>query len=203
MIQKTRTLVRCVFLMTISWRQIGASVAHPHSDMEIVSIVLQGKLKHQDNLGNIGITSWGKIQRMTAGSGIIHTEFDASADETLNLLQMWFMPERKGLTPSYEITSFDVNALNGQWLPVASHQPSDHVAKIHQDLTIYLTRLNDGQQIAFETTKDRKMFLFVIDGQLNVNDHSLGLQDSARITDESHLALIALAESRVMLIDLT
>jgi quercetin 2,3-dioxygenase len=177
--------------------------AHPHSDMEVVSIVLQGKLKHQDNLGNVGVTSWGAIQRMTAGTGIVHTEFNASTDETLNLLQMWFMPEQKGLEPSYEITNFDVDSLNGQLVPVVSKQPSEHVAKIHQDLTIYLTALEPGQSVDFDTNVNRKVFLFVIEGKLTVNKNTeLGTRDSARVTEESHLKLTASTNTRLMLIDL-
>ncbi|EPZ52538.1 pirin family protein [Alicyclobacillus acidoterrestris] len=177
--------------------------AHPHSDMEVVSIVLTGKLRHQDNLGNVGVTSWGEIQRMTAGRGIIHTEYSASTDEELNLLQMWFEPEERGLEPSYEITRFDVDALARQWTPVVSTDASDHVAKIHQDMTIYLTDLAIGETRSYETTSTRRMFLFVIDGDIQVGDETeLHKRDSARITELSKLEVRATSPSRLMLIDL-
>ncbi len=177
--------------------------AHPHSDMEIVSIVLKGKLRHEDSLGNAGTTAWGEIQRMTAGTGIVHTEFSASEDEELNLLQMWFTPEKRGLDPSYEITDFDVNALDGQWLPVVSKQALEHIAKIHQDMTIYLRKLGNHQEAVFETPEDRRIFLFVIEGGLTFNkDYTLNVRDSARIEGESKLEITADADSLIMLIDL-
>ncbi|GMA62644.1 pirin family protein [Alicyclobacillus fastidiosus] len=185
--------------------------AHPHSDMEVVSIVLQGKLKHQDNLGNVGITSWGEIQRMTAGTGIIHTEFSASTDEELNLLQLWFEPEERGLNPSYEITRFDTESLAKRWTPVVSnhashhalHHASHHVGKVHQDMTIYLGQMASGETRSYETSTSRRMFLFVINGEVLVNDGTeLHDRDSVRITDLSTLDVHATAPSRLMLIDL-
>ncbi|MFB5190134.1 pirin family protein [Alicyclobacillus fastidiosus] len=177
--------------------------AHPHSDMEVVSIVLQGKLKHQDNLGNVGVTSWGEIQRMTAGTGIIHTEFSASTDEELNLLQLWFEPEARGLAPSYEITRFDTNSLAKGWTPVVSKHASHHVAKIHQDMTIYLAEMASGETRSYETSTSRRMFLFVIAGEVLVNDGTeLHDRDSVRVTGLSTLDVHATAPSRLMLIDL-
>lgn len=177
--------------------------AHPHSDMEIVSIVLSGKLRHEDSSGNVGVTSWGGIQRMTAGTGILHTEFNASGEEELNLLQMWFMPEKRGLEPSYEITDFDVNSLQGQWVPVVSSRGSEGVAKIHQDLTIYLRRMDNGQTASFETGgKERRIFLFVIEGRVTLNGFSLKSRDSVRVEGERSLDLAAEDNSLIMLIDM-
>lgn len=177
--------------------------AHPHSDMEIVSIVLSGKLRHEDSLGNVGVTSWGGIQRMTAGSGILHTEFNASSDEEVNLLQMWFMPEKRGLEPSYEITEFDVNSLQGQWVPVVSGQASERVAKIHQDVSIYLRRMDSGETASFESgDKDRRIFLFVIEGQVTLNGCSLKSRDSARVEGERSFEITAEDNSLIMLIDM-
>jgi quercetin 2,3-dioxygenase len=177
--------------------------AHPHSDMEVVSIVLSGKMRHQDNLGNDATTSFGEVQRMSAGTGIIHTEFNASETDELNLLQMWFMPSERGLPPSYETTTFDVDAVRGQWVPVAGQQTAAHVAKIHQDMTIYLSRLDDGQEISFSTQPSRRVFLFVIEGEVRVNEQdTLADRDSARITGESELTIKAVNHTLLMLIDL-
>lgn len=178
--------------------------AHPHSDMEVVSIVLTGQLRHADNLGNIGVTSWGEVQRMTAGTGIIHTEFSASDAEELNLLQMWFMPDHRGLPPSYEITRFDPESLYGQWVPVVSNRnPSSRVAAIHQDMTIYLSRVATGESLQFETSASRRIFLFVIEGKVTINgEHVLGERDSARMAELAQLDVQAEADALVMLIDL-
>lgn len=187
--------------------------AHPHSDMEVVSIVLSGQMRHEDNLGNVGITSWGEVQRMTAGNGIIHTEFNASEFEELNLLQMWFMPSKRGLQPSYEITRFDPNSLNGQWLPVVAQHPAKDVAEIHQDMTIYLSELAPLQTLTFSTVPERRVLLFVISGEISVLDGDtlenaksgpslLGARDSARITQMNQLRVMAVQNSRMILIDL-
>jgi quercetin 2,3-dioxygenase len=177
--------------------------AHPHSDMEIVSIVLSGKLRHEDSLGNVGVTSWGEIQRMTAGIGILHTEFNASEDEELNLLQLWFMPETRGLNPSYEITKFDVNSLEGSWVPVVSNKSSEHVAKVHQDLSIYLRRMKALETASFEPARDnRRIFLFVIEGQMTINRLSLKPRDSIRVEGEKSLTITAEENSLIMLIEL-
>jgi redox-sensitive bicupin YhaK (pirin superfamily) len=178
--------------------------AHPHSDMEIVSIVLRGQLRHEDHLGNVVVTTFGEVQRMSAGTGVIHTEHNPSETEELNLLQMWFMPAQKGLQPSYEATRYDVNRLAGELLPVVSSQPSSgQVAKIHQDMTIYLSRLAAGQSLSFAQADGRRVFLFVIEGELAVNgETALSTRDSARITDTPNLTLKAGSDVFFMLIDL-
>jgi len=178
--------------------------AHPHQEMEIVSIVLSGLLKHEDSLGNTAVTTFGGIQRMSAGTGIIHSEVNPSATEDVNFLQLWFLPEEYGLTPSYEQTNFDVEKLKNQLLPVVSKNPdSKGVAHIHQDLTIYLSELEIDKTITFTQAKGRRIFLFVIEGNLTVNsDTVLNKRDSARITNIHELTLTANSHSRFMLIDL-
>ncbi|WP_019536102.1 pirin family protein [Paenibacillus ginsengihumi] len=177
--------------------------AHPHSDMEIVSIVLQGQLRHEDNLGNVAVTTFGEVQRMSAGSGIIHTEHNASQTEELNLLQMWFMPAVRGLVPSYEATRFDPERMRGRLLPVASSVPEAGVAKLHQDMTIYLTRLDGGAELEFRQEPGRRVFLFVIDGSLKVNESvQLQRRDAARIVSEPRLTLQGGGSAFAVLIDL-
>ncbi|WP_152396490.1 pirin family protein [Paenibacillus guangzhouensis] len=176
---------------------------HPHREMEIVSIVLSGKLEHRDNLGNHAITSFGEIQRMSAGTGIFHSEFNASSDETLNFLQMWFIPGESNLQPSYETSAFDVNRMRNQLLPVVSSSGGENVAKIHQDMTIYLSDLDAGQSLSHATTADRKTFVFVLEGDVTLNGEAkLGKRDSARIADITTLQIEASHDARFMLIDL-
>ncbi|MBA2874708.1 pirin family protein [Thermaerobacillus caldiproteolyticus] len=178
--------------------------AHPHQEMEIVSIVLRGQLKHEDSLGNEAITTFGGIQRMSAGTGIVHSEVNPSATEEVNFLQLWFLPERRGLSPSYERTDFDISQLKNQLLPVVAKNPSSpHVAHIHQDLTIYLSDLEEGKEIVFEQEEGRRIFVFLIEGELVLNDTTiLYKRDSARITEMPQLKIDANANSRFMLIDL-
>ncbi|MBB5326316.1 hypothetical protein HNQ34_003450 [Anoxybacillus tepidamans] len=178
--------------------------AHPHQEMEIVSIVLSGQLKHQDSLGNEAITTFGGIQRMSAGTGIVHSEVNPSATEDVNLLQLWFLPEQHGLTPSYEKTSYDIKQLQNQLLPVVAKNPqSPNIAHIHQDLTIYLSDLEAGKEIVFMQESGRRIFLFLIEGELQLNDEvKLYKRDSARITETPQLKMAANADTRLMLIDL-
>ncbi|HZG83344.1 pirin family protein [Paenibacillus sp.] len=185
--------------------------AHPHADMEIVSVVLSGKLRHEDSLGNVAVTGFGEVQRMTAGTGVIHTEANPSDDEPVNLLQMWFEPERRGLPPSYETSAFDVDALREGLVPIVSRDGGAGVARIHQDMTIYLSRLPAGESLEFLQERDRRAFLFVIEGSMYVANAAdptetaaLAARDTARITETPDLKLTAAGggESFFLLIDL-
>ncbi len=175
---------------------------HPHSDMEVVTIVLDGQVKHEDNLGNVEVISVGEVQRMSAGTGIVHAEYNGSETEGVKFLQLWFMPQERGLTPSFETKRYDQEQLNNALLPVVSRQGSERVASIHQDMTIYLSRLEQGRELSFGQEEGRRVFLFVIEGKLSVNGHELGKRDTARIQDVSELAITALDEAFFMLIDL-
>ncbi len=184
--------------------------AHPHSDMEVVSIVLKGKMRHKDNLGNDAVTSFGEVQLMSAGQGIIHTEFNASDSEELNLLQMWFMPTRRSLPPTYHTSRFDLHALEGQLLPVvvpgeppSADGPVPACARIHQDMTIYLSRLQTGMSRSLPGSAVRRGFLFVIEGGLHLGSgEALGSRDAARIEGEESVTVTADESTLLMWIDL-
>ncbi|OIJ12830.1 pirin family protein [Anaerobacillus arseniciselenatis] len=178
--------------------------SHPHKEMEIVSIVLKGYLQHEDSTGEKATTTFGGVQRMSAGTGVVHSEVNPSPDEEVNLLQMWFMPEIPGVNPSYEQTNFDETKLKNQLLPVVSQNAKDeNVATINQDLTIYLSDLEKGKELTFQQGENRKIFLFVIEGELVVNNEvTLNRRDSARIEDVSSLNLNSTTNTRFMLIDL-
>lgn len=177
--------------------------AHPHKEMEIVSIVLGGYLKHEDSKGNSAVTTFGGVQRMSAGTGVVHSEVNPSKDEEVNFLQMWFLPEKSGITPSYEQTNFDVETLKNSLLPVVSANAGENIAHIHQDLTIYLSDLDTGHELTFQQEAGRRIFLFVIEGELELNEEEvLQTRDSARITNMHNLHLKANQHTRFMLIDL-
>ncbi|OZM56283.1 pirin family protein [Lottiidibacillus patelloidae] len=178
--------------------------SHPHREMEIVSIVLDGFLKHEDSTGTTATTTFGGVQRMSAGTGIIHSEVNPSLDEDVNLLQLWFLPEKEGLPPSYEKTSFDINKLKNNLLPVVSKNTTgNEIAKIHQDLTIYLSDLEEEKELSFEQLQGRRTYIFVIEGKLLLNEETqISKRDDARITETSKLKIKGLDKSRFMLIDL-
>jgi len=177
--------------------------AHPHSDMEIVSIVLAGKIRHEDSLGNNVVSSFGEVQRMSAGSGVIHTEFNASAEEELRLLQLWFMPKERGTAPSYEAVRFDPAKLANSLLPVVAEHGSGETASINQDMAIYLSRLEPGKTVVHDTGSDRKLLVYVIEGAVSCEGQRLGEGDIAHIGAVARLELAAVAgETFFMLVDM-
>ncbi|NGZ75059.1 pirin family protein [Saccharibacillus alkalitolerans] len=180
--------------------------AHPHSDMEIVSIILSGRLRHEDSLGNVAVTGFGGVQRMSAGTGVIHTEHNPSEHEDVHILQLWFEPAERGKAPSYTTGEFDTAALDGALVAIASGQGLEGVTDMGQDMTIYLSRMEEGQKIGFKQAAGRRVFLFVIEGELNVSGAgdtvSLGRRDTARITEAPELSLIGNSPVFYMLVDL-
>ena len=178
--------------------------SHPHKEMEIVSVVLKGELQHQDSTGNREVLRRGEVQRMTAGTGIVHSEMNPSAEEEANFLQLWFMPGEQGLQPSYEQIAYDLSAMKNRLLPVVSNTThADKTAFIHQDLTLYLSELEAGQALTFRQEAGRRIYLFVIEGDLTLNgEQPLGKRDAARISGEEELSLQTAAGASFMLIDL-
>lgn len=178
--------------------------AHPHSDMEIVTIPLTGSLKHEDNLGNVEVTSAGEVQRMSAGSGIIHAEYNPSETEGGSFLQLWFMPREKGIAPSYETSKYDEAKLINALLPVVTPNGTNGTARIHQDMTIYLSRINKGKRLYYHQPSGRRAFVMVIEGRLLLNNIELGRRDTLRAEFEPDFILEAPADEDafVMFIDL-
>ncbi|EXX84675.1 pirin [Paenibacillus darwinianus] len=166
--------------------------AHPHREMEIVSVVLAGQLKHEDSLGNTAVTGFGGVQRMSAGTGIIHSEVNPS-DEDCTLVQIWIAPSDRLREPSYETSHYDPEALNGRLLPIVSPAGGEGLSSIGQDTTIYMSRLSGGEAVTFRQAAGRRSFLFLFDGRLSVNDgHELTQQgDAVRAENEPELALRA------------
>ena len=176
---------------------------HPHREAEVVSIAITGQLKHEDSLGNSGVIEFGQVQRMTAGTGILHSEINPSETEPGRFLQLWFFPDTKQLPPSYEDVKFDVKQLTNQLLPVVAPSASTGVAMIHQDVTIYLSKLEQGKSLDFNQEEDRRILVYVISGAAYLNnEHLIGKQDSARITNLSSLDIKAEEDCFFMLIDL-
>lgn len=177
---------------------------HPHRDMEIVTVALQGQLEHRDNTGEHEILRPGEVQRMTAGTGVLHSEINSSPDQIANTLQLWFFPEVKGLTPSYEQIKYDQEAMKNELLPVVSNRlKGEQIADIHQDLTIYLSALEQDQELEFKQEPSRRIYFFLIEGEVVLNsDFKLKRRDAGRIVDTSALTIAAASDAYFMLIDL-
>jgi quercetin 2,3-dioxygenase len=176
---------------------------HPHADMEIMTYVIDGTLEHRDSLGNRGLLHAGEVQRMTAGTGIIHSEYNPSEEKPVHFLQIWFLPERRGLTPSWEQKKFPSEQKRNRLLPVVSGRPAEGALYIHQDVTVYLSRLEAGRQIHHRQEAGRRMYLFVIDGAVSVDgEHPMKAGDSARITGLSELTVSTGEGAEFMLMDL-
>ncbi|MCZ8520792.1 MULTISPECIES: pirin family protein [Paenibacillus] len=176
--------------------------AHPHREMEIVSVVLEGRLKHEDSTGHAAVTAFGEVQRMSAGTGIIHSEMNPG-DEPVTLLQLWFSPDRQGVEPSYETSRYDTAALKNALLPVVSCRSGEGIAHIHQDMTIYLSELEAGRELSFEQEEGRRIYAFVMEGGITLNgEHTLARRDAARITQTPSLHIRSEQGALWMLIDL-
>jgi len=180
----------------------GGFPTHPHREMEIVTYVLQGSLRHKDSTGGAGLIRAGEVQRMTAGTGVAHSEFNPSETEAVKLLQMWVLPERAGLQPSYEQKQFTAEQRTGALLPIASGQDAPGAVKIHQDVTFYASRLRAGDRVAQDLKPGRRAFLYVIGGEVTLNGEKLSAGDQARVTDVTKLEIASVRESEVILIDL-
>lgn len=169
---------------------------HPHREAEIVSIVLKGQLKHEDSLGNSGILQFGNVQRMTAGTGLLHSEVNPSLEEEVSFLQLWFKSTEKQLPPSYEDITYNPDDMRNKLLPIVSAVPTNGEAKIYSDVTLYLSKLDAEEEIFYQQEQGRKMYVFVIDGELVLNnDVVIGKRDSARITELDELTLKSTKET--------
>jgi redox-sensitive bicupin YhaK (pirin superfamily) len=180
----------------------GGFPTHPHREMEIVTYVLEGALRHKDSTGGAGLIRAGEVQRMTAGTGVAHSEFNFSEEAPVKLLQMWVLPERAGLTPSYEQKQFTSEQRAGELLPIASGQGAPGAVKIHQDATFYVSRLRAGDRVGLRLKPGRRAFFYVIDGEVTLNGERLGAGDQARVTDVTELDIAGEREGEVILIDL-
>jgi hypothetical protein len=175
---------------------------HGHRDMEIITYVMSGALEHKDSMGNGSILQAGEFQRMTAGTGVLHSEFNPSTQEPVHLYQIWIRPERHGLKPSYEEKTFPVEDKRNQWRLVASRTGQDGSMTIHQDASLYLAELEAGKQLSYPLPSGRHAWLQVVKGQVLVNGQKLSASDAAAISAEAAVTLQAESAGEVMLFDL-
>lgn len=173
---------------------------HPHNNMEIVTFVLDGTLQHKDTMGNEGIIEAGEVQRMTAGTGVFHSEYNHSNDKVLHLLQMWVFPDEENLKPSWEQKKFSKQDRTNRLLPIISQNKTNSSLTIHQDTSFYVSRLEGILDHNF--SDNRLGYLFVIDGKLNLNGQNLSSQDAAMISNEKSIKLASNGTCELIMIDL-
>jgi redox-sensitive bicupin YhaK (pirin superfamily) len=175
---------------------------HGHRDMEIITYVLEGELAHRDSLGTEAVLKAGQFQRMTAGSGIRHSEFNPSESEPVHLYQIWLLPERTSLEPSYEDREFLSDGMHNRFQLIASPDGRDASMKINQDASIFRAGLASGVELMHPLASGRHAWLQVARGQVQLLDKNLMTGDGAAISDERDLIIRAQSPAEVLLFDL-
>lgn len=176
---------------------------HGHRDMEIISYVLAGSLAHKDNIGNGSVIRPGDVQRMSAGTGILHSEYNASDTDPVHFLQIWVLPATPGLEPSYEQTYFAPEDKQGILRLIGSQDGRDGSVTIHQDLNLYASRLAPQQAVTHRLAANRHVWLHVATGAVTVNGHDLTAGDGAAIAEEAELTLVGMSDdTEVLLFDM-
>ena len=175
---------------------------HSHRDMEIVTYVLDGALEHRDSMGNGSVMKSGDVQRMTAGTGVGHSEFNGSKTEPVHFLQIWVMPERRNLEPGYEQKHFEKEELKGKLRVVASRDGKDGAVVVHQDLKLLAGTFAEGEQETYALSPGRHAWLHVARGQVRVNGQDLVAGDAVEASEEAALELSGVSNCEVLLFDL-
>ena len=175
---------------------------HPHRDMEIITYVLSGKLEHKDSLGTGSVILPGDGQRMTAGRGIRHSEYNPSPTEKVHLLQIWIMPDKPGYEPGYEQKAFPESEKRGRFRLIASNDGAEGSVKINQDAKLFVTLLAPGEEVKHPLSAKRHAWLQVAKGEVELNGQKLQQGDGAAVSDEKELTIKASKEAEVLLFDL-
>jgi redox-sensitive bicupin YhaK (pirin superfamily) len=185
------------------WIAPGAGFpTHGHRDMEIVSYVLEGELAHRDSLGNGSVIRPGDVQRMSAGTGVRHSEFNHAQDRRTHLLQIWIEPQRLGVAPSYEEKHFDAAEKRGRLRLVASPDGAEGSVSLHQDARLYVGLFDGGERARAELAPGRHGYLHLARGEIEANGHRLAAGDALLLRDESGIELSAGRQAEVLFFDL-
>ena len=175
---------------------------HSHRDMEIITYILAGALEHRDSMGSGSVIRPGDVQRMTAGTGVAHSEFNPSSTEPVHLLQVWILPSARNLSPSYEQRLFSEDERRGKLRLIASHEGNDGAVRINQDARVYASLLGADETIEREVGRQRHTWIQMARGTLNVNGIELKQGDGVAISDETRLRLVAHDAAELLLFDL-
>ena len=175
---------------------------HPHDNMEIVSIPLEGDLEHRDSMGNVAVIRHGEVQVMSAGRGITHSEFNHSKTQPLHLLQIWIFPDRRGHAPRYEDRNYPIDARRDRLCPIANPDGTDGALPIHQDASVHASILSTGKSVSYALGAGRGAWLQIARGAVEVLGQKLEAGDGASIEDEAELLITATEEAEFLLFDL-
>lgn len=174
---------------------------HPHSEMEIVTLVLSGELTHKDNIGNEATVTPGQVQRMTAGTGITHSETNEN-DEEVHLLQLWFVPNKRGLAPSFEVMDVEFLKAKNELIPLVTGQKVlEDVVFLNSNSTVYYGSVSQGEEVTFRTFKLRRTLIYVLTGSLLVNNVEADSQDQIRLDDQEVIGIRGTADATFILVD--
>ncbi len=176
--------------------------SHPHRDMEILSYVLDGALQHRDSTGGGGVIRPGEVQRMSAGKGVVHSEFNGSREEPVHFLQIWLLPESRGIEPGYEQKKFALEDRRGKLRLLASRGGREGSLSIHQDASVYGALLDGGEQVAHQLEEGRSAWVHVARGSVELNGKRLEAGDGAAVSGERSLELSGGKQAEVLLFDL-
>ena len=180
----------------------GGFSTHSHEDMEIISYVLEGGLEHKDSMGNGSVMRPGDVQRMSAGTGVTHSEYNHSPDEPVHFLQIWLLPNQAGVEPGYEQRSFPLEDRRGKLILLVSPDGRDGSITSHQDALVYGTLLEDGQHLNHSLTSGHKAYVHVATGSADVNGHVLSAGDAIAIEDHGEIQLLGIHDSELLIFDL-
>ena len=175
---------------------------HGHKDMEIITYIIRGALEHKDSMGNGSVIRRHDVQRMTAGTGVMHSEFNHLDDELTHLLQIWLLPESGGLEPGWEEKSFDATDKSNRLCLIASRDARDGSLKVHQDADLYAAILDEGHELEHRFARGRRGWMQIVDGTVIVNGETLTAGDGAAIADVETLDIVARADAEFLLFDM-
>jgi len=173
---------------------------HPHEEMEIITIVLEGEMTHEDSMGNKAVIKAGDVQRMSAGTGLTHSEFNL-ADKPVHFYQIWIFPDTKGLTPTYDQRTFSPETFRNRLVPVASGQGIPQTVTFHTDATIYRSEVDAGMTVEHKSCALRRVFMYLTEGEIEINGKKIREKEQARIDEVNDIQIKAHEQSGFVLID--
>lgn len=175
---------------------------HPHRDMEIISYVLEGSLEHRDSMGTGSVIQPGEVQRMSAGTGVLHSEYNGSKSDPVRFIQIWIMPTRTGIMPSYEQRAFETEHRRNQLRLVVAPGGAQGALDINADVQLYTSLLDAGRELELELARGRHAWVQVLRGRVELDTHTLEAGDGAALSELSHLRLRAVEDSELLVFDL-
>lgn len=180
----------------------GGFGTHPHENMEIISYVIEGQLEHKDSMGNGSVIKAGDVQRMSAGTGITHSEYNPSSTEPVHFLQIWILPAQHGGEPGYEQIQVSAQDKRARLRLIASGQATDGAVTVRQDIALYASLLQDNENLEYTVPTGRRAWLQVVSGALSLNGRALDTGDGAQISEAEPLMISAASSSEFLLFDL-